>query len=470
MISAEVKEMQDETIAAISTAYGPAGVGIIRISGDEAATIADKVFKSKSGVKIKDQDTYRITYGYIYDQDGQLIDEALALTMRGPFSFTGEDVVELQCHGGIVVLQKVLALALKAGARLAEPGEFSKRAFLNGRLDLAQAEGIMEMINAKTETGVSVAASHLQGRLSEEIKACRQDLLELISFLEADLDFPEEDFERLSNEEILRRLTKVTEKIKNILQSFMKGRIIREGLKVALVGKPNVGKSSLLNTLLKTKRAIVTDIPGTTRDTIEEFYNLGGIPLLLIDTAGIRDSDDLVEKIGVQKTKEIVEQADLVLYIFDLIQGITPEDQAYLSKIPSEKVLILVNKIDLLTDGAETTLRNIRERLPQFRVLLISATEQLGIQELEEEIKNIFFTEGWEIKDKAYLTNIRHKTALEKAEQALASAQKTLQTGLPLDLMVIDLKTVLGFLGEITGETVDEEIIDQIFSQFCLGK
>ncbi|MGI6145222.1 MAG: tRNA uridine-5-carboxymethylaminomethyl(34) synthesis GTPase MnmE [Peptococcia bacterium] len=462
--------MQDETIAAISTAYGPAGVGIIRISGDEAATIADKVFKSKSGVKIKDQDTYRITYGYIYDQDGQLIDEALALTMRGPFSFTGEDVVELQCHGGIVVLQKVLALALKAGARLAEPGEFSKRAFLNGRLDLAQAEGIMEMINAKTETGVSVAASHLQGRLSEEIKACRQDLLELISFLEADLDFPEEDFERLSNEEILRRLTKVTEKIKNILQSFMKGRIIREGLKVALVGKPNVGKSSLLNTLLKTKRAIVTDIPGTTRDTIEEFYNLGGIPLLLIDTAGIRDSDDLVEKIGVQKTKEIVEQADLVLYIFDLIQGITPEDQAYLSKIPSEKVLILVNKIDLLTDGAETTLRNIRERLPQFRVLLISATEQLGIQELEEEIKNIFFTEGWEIKDKAYLTNIRHKTALEKAEQALASAQKTLQTGLPLDLMVIDLKTVLGFLGEITGETVDEEIIDQIFSQFCLGK
>ena len=383
--------MQDETIAAISTAYGPAGVGIIRISGDEAATIADKVFKSKSGVKIKDQDTYRITYGYIYDQDGQLIDEALALTMRGPFSFTGEDVVELQCHGGIVVLQKVLALALKAGARLAEPGEFSKRAFLNGRLDLAQAEGIMEMINAKTETGVSVAASHLQGRLSEEIKACRQDLLELISFLEADLDFPEEDFERLSNEEILRRLTKVTEKIKNILQSFMKGRIIREGLKVALVGKPNVGKSSLLNTLLKTKRAIVTDIPGTTRDTIEEFYNLGGIPLLLIDTAGIRDSDDLVEKIGVQKTKEIVEQADLVLYIFDLIQGITPEDQAYLSKIPSEKVLILVNKIDLLTDGAETTLRNIRERLPQFRVLLISATEQLGIQELEEEIKNIFY-------------------------------------------------------------------------------
>ena len=462
--------MQEETIAAISTAYGPAGVGIIRISGDEAATVADKVFKSKSGAKIIDKDTYRITYGYIYAQDGQLFDEALALTMWGPSSFTGEDVVELQCHGGIVVLHKVLALVLKAGARLAEPGEFSKRAFLNGRLDLAQAEGILELINAKTETAVNVAATHLRGRLSEEIKVCRQDILELASSLEVELDFPEEDFEQISNEEISRRLAQVDEKIKEILQSFSKGRIIKEGLKIALIGKPNVGKSSLLNTLLKTKRAIVTDIPGTTRDTIEEFYNLGGIPLLLIDTAGIRESEDLVEKLGVQKTKEIVEQADLVLYIFDLIQGITPEEQEYLNKIPPKKVLILVNKIDLLIGVADTTLSNVQEKLSQYRLLMISATEQMGIQELEEEIKNIFFTEGWEIKDKAFLTNIRHKTALENAEQALASAQNNLQTGLPSDLVLIDLKTGLEFLGEITGETVDEEIINQIFSQFCLGK
>jgi len=462
--------MQDETIAAISTAYGAAGVGIIRISGGEAALVADNVFKSKSGIKLKDKDTYRITYGHIYAEDGQLIDEALALTMRGPYTFTGEDVVELQCHGGIVVLQKALALVLKAGARLAEPGEFSKRAFLNGRLDLAQAEGIMEIINAKTETAVNVAASHLQGRLSEMIKICRQDILELVSSLEADLDFPEEDFERLSSEEIHRRLTKTAGKIKEILQSFTQGRIIREGLKIALVGKPNVGKSSLLNTLIKTKRAIVTDIPGTTRDTIEEYYNLGGIPLLLIDTAGIRESDDLVEKIGVQKTKEIVEQADLVLYIFDIIQGITSEDQAYLNNIPPEKVLILVNKIDLLAEGAHTALSKVREKLPQYRTLLISATEQLGIKELEDEIKNIFFTEGWEIKDTAFLTNVRHKTALDNAEQALINAQNSLSKGLPSDFIVLDLKVVLDYLGEITGETVDEEIVNQIFSQFCLGK
>ena len=462
--------MQDETIAAISTAYGPAGVGIIRISGDEAATVADKVFKSKSGVKIKDKDTYRITYGYIYAEDGQLIDEALALTMWGPFSFTGEDVVELQCHGGIVVLQKVLTLVLKAGARLAEPGEFSKRAFLNGRLDLAQAEAIMEMINAKTEAGVNSAAGQLQGNLSGEVKICRQEILEIIAYLEADLDFPEEDFARLSYAELQPRLSTIGARIEQLLHSFSRGRILREGLKVALIGKPNVGKSSLLNTLLKSQRAIVTDIPGTTRDTIEEYYNLGGIPLLLIDTAGLRESEDPVEKIGVQKTKEIVERTDLVLYLFDLETGLTPEDQGFLRKIPPEKVLILVNKIDLADGQGNEVERIIRQELLDYRVLLISATEQIGLEEVEEEIKQLFFAEGLEIKEETFLTNIRHKTALDKALEALNGAQNSLQNNLPSDFLLIDLKSVLDFLGEITGETIDEEIIDQIFAQFCLGK
>lgn len=464
--------MQGETIAAISTAYGPAGVGIIRISGDNAANVVDRVFKSKSGVSLKDQATYRITYGYIYDQDARLVDEALALTMWAPSSFTGEDVVELQCHGGIVVLKKVLALVLMAGARLAEPGEFSKRAFLNGRLDLSQAEAIMEMVTAKTEAGVNSAVNQLQGALSQEVNGYRQEILRILAYLEADLDYPEEDFSRLSNEEISICLAEIAQKLNKLLQSFAKGRIMREGLKVALIGKPNVGKSSLLNAILKTKRAIVTDIPGTTRDTIEEYYNLGGIPLLLIDTAGIRESQDLVEQMGVQKTKEIVEQADLVLYIFDLKMGITPEDREFLRKIPSEKVLILVNKIDLKskTEEENSLERKIKEGLPAYRVLPISATEQIGLQELEEEIKSIFFSEGLEIKNETLLSNIRHKTALDKALQALMGALSGFRKGTSLDLMTIDLKSVLDYLGEVTGQTVDEEVLEQIFAQFCLGK
>lgn len=462
--------MGEETIAAISTAYGSAGVGIIRISGDDAATIADKAFKSKSGKKISEQATYRIIYGHILNEEKQFVDEALALTMWAPGSFTGEDVVELQCHGGITVLKKVLEIVLKAGARLAEPGEFSQRAFLNGRLDLVQAEAIIELINAKTETAANVAAKHLQGVLSSEIKKCRQAILELIASLEADLDFPEEDFARLSPEEIDSYLIKVETTMKTMLHSFTSGRIIREGLKVALIGQPNVGKSSLLNTLLKTKRAIVTDVPGTTRDTIEEYYNLGGIPLLLIDTAGIRESEDPVEKIGVQKTKEIVEQADLVLYILDLKSGVTSEDQAFLSQLPTEKVLIVGNKIDLVSGEEGKIRKKIKKKLVNYRFLLISATEKIGIQELEKEIKNMFFAEKWEIKDKVFLTNLRHKTALDKALATLASARHSIASGLPSDFILIDLKSCLDFLGEITGETVDEEVINQIFSQFCLGK
>jgi tRNA modification GTPase len=462
----------DDTIAAISTAYGPAGIGIIRISGPNAAEVADRVFQSKKGITLEQQDTYRVTYGYIKDRNGQMLDEALALTMWAPHSFTGENIVELQCHGGAVVLKKVLDLLLAAGARLAEPGEFSKRAFLNGRLDLSQAEAIMDVINAKTETALQAATNNLQGRLAREIKECRQEILELIAYLEADIDFPEEDIERLHQEEFLSRLQKTAEKIKRILQTFRSGRIIREGLKTVLIGKPNVGKSSLLNTLLQAKRAIVTDIPGTTRDTIEEYYNLGGIPLVLIDTAGIRQTEDLVEKLGVAKTKDMSKEADLILYLLDLTTGLTSEDREFLQELPAEKVLVLVNKVDLMageTDGEQQE-QALREQLAGYRVLFISATERIGIKELEEAIQNLFFSQGLEIKDEVFLTNIRHKRALDAALEAVESARQGILTATPADFLSIDLQGALTSLGEITGETVDEEIIHQIFAQFCLGK
>lgn len=462
--------MLEDTIAAISTAYGSAGIGVIRISGSAAAEIADKVFQSKKGIKLKEQETYKVTYGYIRDKDGGLVDEVLALTMWKPHSFTGEDVIELQCHGGMVVLKKLLDLLLAEGARLAEPGEFSKRAFLNGRLDLSQAEAIMDLINAKTEMAVSAAANNLQGFLTVAIKECRQLLLEIIAYLEADIDFPEEDFARLNQSEILQRLEKIAEKIKKILQTFKGGRIMREGLKTALIGQPNVGKSSLLNAILKTKRAIVTDVPGTTRDTIEEYYNLGGIPLILVDTAGIRATEDVVEKIGVEKTRDVIRQADLLLYILDLTVGITAEDEAFLQEIPRDKVLILVNKVDLMPGEEQGIAAQIQAKLAGYRVLFISATAQIGITELEEEIKNLFFSQGLEIKDAAFLTNIRHKRALDLALQALESAREGVGQEIPADFISIDLKNALDYLGEITGETLDEEIINQIFSQFCLGK
>ena len=458
----------EETIAAITTAFGPASVGIIRISGVEAGIVADKVFRSKKGVKLCNKKSHTVTYGYIEAEDGKIIDEALALAMWAPQSYTGEDVIELQCHGGIIAVQAVLRLVLKAGARLAEPGEFSKRAFLNGRLDLSQAEAIMDIISAKTETTLRAAAGSLQGGISKGSSEIRDKVLGIIAYLEADIDYPDEDIERLTKAELQEKIIAAETAIGELLETYKSGHILREGLKTAIIGKPNAGKSSLLNAILKEKRAIVTEIPGTTRDSIEEYYNMGGIPLLLIDTAGIRNTEDVVEKIGVERTQEIVEAADIILYILDISAGVTKEDLAYLQGFPVETILVLVNKVDL-TD-VELTEQEVLERLQGYDTLFISAKERIGLNQLEEAIFRKVFKNRAEIKNTQILTNVRQKEALEKARQSLRSADESLKKDMPSDFISIDLRQALLYLGEITGETLDEDIIDQIFSRFCLGK
>ncbi|MDD2401711.1 MAG: tRNA uridine-5-carboxymethylaminomethyl(34) synthesis GTPase MnmE [Clostridia bacterium] len=458
------------TIAAISTAYGTSGVGIIRISGDDALNIVDTIFRSKKGIKIKDKKTYSITYGHIFDENGITLDEVIILKMLAPHSYTGEDVVEIQCHGGVIVLNTILEVVLNRGAILAEPGEFSKRAFLNGKIDLSQAEAIIDLINAKTKTAMRVASNNLNGMLKYKIDECKKIFIEILADIEADIDFPEEDIERLNNKEILVMIDDLNSKILKLLDTFKNGRIVREGLKTVLIGNTNVGKSSLLNTLLNTNRSIVTDIHGTTRDLIEEYYNMGGIPLILTDTAGIRETDDIVEKIGVEKTKEAIKNADLIIYIFDVMKGICEEDISNLNSLDKSKVIVLANKLDLLNTNSSIKKEEINKRLDDYRVLFISATKKIGISELEYEIKDMFFDGKVEINDEATISNIRQKVALEKAHQSLQSASLSISKGLPLNVISIDITNALVNLQEITGEALDENIIDKIFSKFCLGK
>lgn len=460
--------MQDDTIAAITTVLGPSSVGIIRISGDDALAIADKVFQGKRGILIKNRPSYSISYGKIIDESGKMIDEVLALKMSAPNSFTGEDVVELQCHGGAIVLRKVLELVLRSGARMAEPGEFSKRAFLNGRIDLSQAEAIMDIINAKTEKAVIAAANNIEGTVKEEIAAIRDNVIEIMAYLEADIDFPEDDIDRLSDNEVDKRLWHIIGRIEELLKSFKSGKVLREGLKTILIGRPNVGKSSLLNAILKEKRAIVTDVPGTTRDIIEEYYSLGGIPLILVDTAGLRETQDIVEKIGVEKTKEELQKADLILYVLDITEEITHDDIEFIKTLPKEKVIILINKYDLMKEKEyEQTEKKL---LSNYKVIFVSAKEGSGLKELEDWILDLYFGKGIELSGKAILTNVRQKDALSKALQAMIGAQKSLKNKMPSDFISIDIKQAWLSLGEISGETLEENIIDQIFSRFCLGK
>ncbi|MBQ2003587.1 MAG: tRNA uridine-5-carboxymethylaminomethyl(34) synthesis GTPase MnmE, partial [Peptococcaceae bacterium] len=414
-------------------------------------------------------ESHTVHYGYVYDyKQDKKVDEAIFLLMRGPRSFTGEDVVEVQCHGGMVVLKQVLQLILLSGARLAEQGEFSKRAFLNGRLDLAQAESIMDIVQAKTERGVDLALSQLQGSLSGMVKELRADLLELVAFIQADIDYPDDDIERLTPDEFQSRVANLKEQIASVLENAQKGKMIRDGLRVVIAGKPNVGKSSLLNALLGHERAIVTDIPGTTRDVIEEYINLNGIPLKIVDTAGIRETDNVVEQIGVDKAQQFVKNADLVLYVVDAVQGLTDEDREMLAEIKNQHVIYLMNKSDVgITDAARTDFANAIGGAP---VLEISAREKLGLDQLEQSIMDLFFSGSLEVQNDIMVTNVRHIQILEESAAHMEGFLTGLSLGMSVDFLVIDLQNAWEKLGKITGETVEEDLLDQIFSKFCLGK
>ena len=466
--------MQADTIAAIATAPGEAGVGMLRISGARAIEVADAVFRAASGKRLKDAETRRVLYGHVVDEEGAPIDEVLALVMRAPHSYTREDVVELSCHGGSCVLRRVLGRVLKAGARSAERGEFTKRAFLSGRLDLSQAQAVMEIVSARTDRALRVAEGHLAGHFSGKIHAMRQKCLGLIAHLEAAIDFPEDEIDDVVIDEVERAVAQLRQDIRALLATAHTGRILRDGLPTAIVGKPNVGKSSLMNALLREERAIVTDIPGTTRDSIEEYADIGGVPLSLIDTAGIRETDDVVERIGVEKARGCIERAALVLALFDGAQPLAAEDEEILSLVAGRPALLLLTKSDLppVTTPAALAAAYARcagEDAAAPTILAISAREEQGLSALAAAIGDFAGT-GSGLEEGSFVSDERSAALLRAADAQLGAALKTIGAGLSVDFISIDLRAAWEKLGEITGETVGEDIIDEIFSKFCIGK
>lgn len=453
----------EDTIAAVSTPYGTGGIGIIRVSGEKAFEIASRIFSGKKA--FSDIKSHTINYGKIVDpSSGATIDEVLVSKMKMPNTFTREDMVEINCHGGLIVLKRILELVLKEGARPAEPGEFTKRAFLNGRIDLSQAEAVIDIINSKTNESSRAAVSQLEGKLSGRIKAIRNSLIELIAHIEVTVDYPEHDIEEITGENVYNDLQEIHNKLENVIKGYEKGRIIREGLNAVIVGRPNVGKSSLLNELSGKTRAIVTDIPGTTRDIIEEYINVNGIPVRIIDTAGIRETSDVVEKMGVERAHSEIEHADLVIMMIDASEGLTDEDKAILERIKDRKAVILLNKIDLAEKIDES-------RLPRgLSVIKTSVKESVGMEELEKKITELFVKGEVNLNNEILVTNVRHKSLIDRAMENIKGAISAYESGMPLDCMTIDIKGAAENLGEITGESVSEDVIHQIFSRFCIGK
>lgn len=456
------------TIAAISTAVGEAGIGIVRISGKDALNIGNIVFKGNK-VKVLNEDNNRkLIYGHIVDKkNDQLIDEVLISFMKGPHTYTREDMVEIYCHGGIISVRKVLELILNSGARLAEPGEFTKRAFLNGRLDLAQAEAIMDMIKAKTDKSFEASLDQLEGALSRKVKEIRNILLEMIAHVEVSIDFPDEDIEEMTYDDLQTNGNLVKVEIQKLLSTADRGKILRDGLNTVILGKPNVGKSSLLNAILGENRAIVTDIPGTTRDIIEEYINIDGIPLKIMDTAGIRNTDDIVEQIGVDKAKETVEKADLVIAIFDASRELSDEDYQIIELIRGKKSIILLNKTDLDIKYDEFHLKSL---LNHSDIITTSIISGIGVDVLENSIKSMFYSGEVEMYSDTIITNMRHKNQLIKAMENITQAIDDIKGNVPIDCIEVDLKNCWENLGEISGDTIGEDILDKIFSEFCIGK
>ncbi len=454
-----------DTIGAISTSIGEGGIAIIRISGDRTKDIVDKIFQAKNGKSIKDMKSYTMKYGYIIDENNNHIDEVIISFMKGPRSFTAEDTIEINCHGGVVATNKVLEQAIKQGVRIAEPGEFTKRAFLNGRIDLSQAEAVIDIINAKTDLSMKSALMQSEGAISKEIKGLREKLLSTIAHIEATVDYPEDDLEEVTAEMAIKDLEITKKEIKGFIETAEEGKILREGLSTVIVGKPNVGKSSLLNALTKENRAIVTDIPGTTRDIIEEYINISGIPIKIIDTAGIRQTEDVVEKIGVERSRAKINDADLIIFILDSSNELSEEDKEIINHISNKKYMILLNKSDLNSKITKENLDNINCK----EIYSISAKTGQGIDKVRVAIKDMFF-KGEISTNNVIITNSRHKEALLRAYECIESAIDTLNHTFAIDLASIDIRNAWTFLGEITGDSLEENIIDKIFKSFCLGK
>ncbi len=457
-----------DTIAAISTAPGEGAIGIVRISGDLAISIASSIYQCGTK-KLEEQKTHTIHYGHIVDpKSGEIYDEVMVSVLRAPKTFTREDIVEINCHGGIVAINRVLQLVLRMGARLAEPGEFTKRAFLNGRIDLSQAEAVMDLIRAKTDKSMQLAMRQLDGQLSHLIQNLRQEILNTLAQVEVNIDYPEyDDVEEMTLQLLREKTQQVLQGIRALLNTASQGKILRDGLKTAIVGRPNVGKSSLLNVLLREEKAIVTDIAGTTRDTIEEYVNVRGVPLQLIDTAGIRETDDVVEKIGVERSRKALKEADFVLLLLNQSETLQEEDIRLLETTKGMKRIILFNKIDL---PSKLSTEDIALYAKEEEIVTMSMLNKEGIDQLEEKIAGYFFQGQMNERDATYLSNTRHIALLEKAEQALVEVQNGIEMEMPVDLIQIDFTRAWDLLGEITGDSIQDELLTQLFSQFCLGK
>jgi tRNA modification GTPase len=459
-------DMEFDTIAAISTALGEGAIAIVRVSGEDAVEKVNRIFKGKDLTKVP---SHTIHYGNIIVPDtNQVIEEVMVSVMRAPRTFTREDIVEVNCHGGLVSVNKVLQLILTQGVRLAEPGEFTKRAFLNGRIDLSQAEAVMDLIRAKTDRAMNVAIGQMEGRLSKLIKRLRQELIETLAHVEVNIDYPEyDDVEEMTHSVLIEKAERVRDEIRKLLQTSKQGKILREGIATVIIGRPNVGKSSLLNSLVQEKKAIVTDIAGTTRDVIEEYVNVRGVPLRLIDTAGIRETKDVVEQIGVERSKEMLQRADLVLLVLNYNERLTAADKELFEAVQEKDTIVIVNKTDL---PQKIDLDEVKILAGNAKMITTSLIEEQGVDELERAIAELFFEGSLAAGDITYVSNALHIGLLAQEERTIADAIEAVHNGMPIDMVQIDLTRTWEILGEVTGETIHESLLDQLFSQFCLGK
>ncbi|MBU8676253.1 tRNA uridine-5-carboxymethylaminomethyl(34) synthesis GTPase MnmE [Bacillus subtilis] len=458
-----------DTIAAISTPMGEGAIAIVRLSGPEAIQIADKIYKGPKGKTLSSVESHTIHYGHIVDRPSdRVVEEVMVSVLKAPRTFTREDVIEINCHGGIVTVNQVLQLALREGARLAEPGEFTKRAFLNGRIDLSQAEAVMDLIRAKTDRAMNVAMNQMEGRLSALVRRLRSEILETLAHVEVNIDYPEyDDVEEMTHQILVEKATAVKKEIEALLRTSEQGKILREGLSTVIIGRPNVGKSSLLNSLVHEAKAIVTDIPGTTRDVIEEYVNVRGVPLRLVDTAGIRETEDIVERIGVERSRQVLKEADLILLVLNYSEELSEEDVKLFEAVEGMDVIVILNKTDL---EAKIDTERVRELANGRPVVTTSLLKEEGINDLEEAIQSLFYTGAIEGGDLTYVSNTRHISILQQAKRAIEDALSGIEQDVPIDMVQIDLTRCWELLGEIIGDSVHESLIDQLFSQFCLGK